>query len=616
MLNATVAEEFAESSVNPCDVEQWTELLNSRVACLSQLGARYAHLQLPSRAQLVSHPVRRLTLKHPAFIDAVPSLRRVDMTEKLLDPVADELTAEACYRVAQLLCGSLNVQLRAGLLGYPHQKSAINGGQRKRYKMARHSHVRYVNQAGQTLIDSVVAPPQNARAFFQNTARDAVRKTILVFGEPMAELSRALLGGILAETFKNVHIVANAAVDESLVARLCPDIVLTVARGEPAGSVPEDSAGVIARFEQDERVVADSSHSGALREIELLGSETYELAAPITVQGGCVNDVADTFMKTRPVKLYEAENVDVFFDGPRIHVADVNGVELMCTGVPSAEELPRSNPLVRRKRLSGTSFLLGASSGAHCYYHWMVELLPRLGMLQQHGIDISGIDHFLIREISGNWQLETLAQLGIGPDRIVETRKRPRIHCDQLFHVDHAGGINLKMHRFVPQWLKHLFPLAPAPDAPKRLYIGRPEGVRRGVINELELAPILEHHGVTRVVMEGLSVAEQARLLSGAELVIAPHGGALTNMVFCRPGTRIVELLSRHVYPYYHGLAACCGHVYYAALQDPERDYSRLVSHDIAQLHASAAQQRSTSKEGFSVDPEILASLLNRVSRR
>ncbi len=39
-----------------------------------------------------------------------------------------------------------------------------------------------------------------------------------------------------------------------------------------------------------------------------------------------------------------------------------------------------------------------------------------------------------------------------------------------------------------------------------------------------------------------MSVKEQVKLFAEAELVVAAHGAALTNLVFCSPGTRIVEL--------------------------------------------------------------------------
>jgi hypothetical protein len=49
-----------------------------------------------------------------------------------------------------------------------------------------------------------------------------------------------------------------------------------------------------------------------------------------------------------------------------------------------------------------------------------------------------------------------------------------------------------------------------------------------------------------------LSVAQQAALLAEAEVVLAIHGSGLTNIVFCQPGTKVVELFSPYyVYPCY-----------------------------------------------------------------
>ena len=40
-----------------------------------------------------------------------------------------------------------------------------------------------------------------------------------------------------------------------------------------------------------------------------------------------------------------------------------------------------------------------------------------------------------------------------------------------------------------------------------------------------------------------MSLADQVRLFSGADVIVAPHGAELTNLGFCRPGTQIIELL-------------------------------------------------------------------------
>ncbi|MFT5044537.1 MAG: capsular polysaccharide biosynthesis protein, partial [Porticoccaceae bacterium] len=116
--------------------------------------------------------------------------------------------------------------------------------------------------------------------------------------------------------------------------------------------------------------------------------------------------------------------------------------------------------------------------------------------------------------------------------------------------------------------------------------------------------------------MEGMSVTEQAALLSRADALMAPHGGALTNMVFCKPGIPVIELMSRHVYPYYYGLSGLCSHRYHAIMEDPAADYPRLVNHRIAQAHADPELQWRTQNESFSVDLGAIEQMLEKLATR
>ena len=87
---------------------------------------------------------------------------------------------------------------------------------------------------------------------------------------------------------------------------------------------------------------------------------------------------------------------------------------------------------------------------------------------------------------------------------------------------------------------------------------------------------------------------------------------ALTNMLFCRPGIKVVELFGRHVYPFYYGLAQCCGHKYYAILEDTS-DFKQLIRHSSAEAVGSAEFQRQTREKSFDVDPSLLAEMLDNL---
>ena len=85
-----------------------------------------------------------------------------------------------------------------------------------------------------------------------------------------------------------------------------------------------------------------------------------------------------------------------------------------------------------------------------------------------------------------------------------------------------------------------------APSEPtRRIYITR--GQQRGsriVENEPELVALLGARGFSMVDPGTLSVAEQIRLFAEAECIVAPHGGALTNLAFASPGTSVIELFA------------------------------------------------------------------------
>ncbi|NJR64980.1 MAG: glycosyltransferase family 61 protein, partial [Leptolyngbyaceae cyanobacterium CRU_2_3] len=89
------------------------------------------------------------------------------------------------------------------------------------------------------------------------------------------------------------------------------------------------------------------------------------------------------------------------------------------------------------------------------------------------------------------------------------------------------------MPQWACEWLREIFlpeTDPKLPEQPRRLYISRSQTDNRRVINEAALMHRLQNFGFQCVRLEALSVLEQAALLATAEMVIAPHGGGLTNL--------------------------------------------------------------------------------------
>ena len=58
--------------------------------------------------------------------------------------------------------------------------------------------------------------------------------------------------------------------------------------------------------------------------------------------------------------------------------------------------------------------------------------------------------------------------------------------------------------------------------------------------------------------LESMPLADQIRMFYSADAVVGAHGGGLANLVFCRPGTVVVECFHK-VNPCYYVLAGLAG---------------------------------------------------------
>ena len=171
-------------------------------------------------------------------------------------------------------------------------------------------------------------------------------------------------------------------------------------------------------------------------------ASSFEVKPELTIE-------RDKQMVSSPVALKTVTNASVYLTGGRHAVASSAG-DLISHHRVSASVLA-DLPWQTGNRLSGRTLLLGNSAGAACYYHWMMDLLPKLGYLQKAGIDLNSIDHFLVREISSEFQRETLSLLGIDSSRITECANHPFHLCDELLVLNLDHNISFGMNPFVPR---------------------------------------------------------------------------------------------------------------------------------------------------------------------
>ncbi|QBX35479.1 glycosyltransferase family 61 protein [Paracoccus liaowanqingii] len=106
--------------------------------------------------------------------------------------------------------------------------------------------------------------------------------------------------------------------------------------------------------------------------------------------------------------------------------------------------------------------------------------------------------------------------------------------------------------------------LANVGPTPRLIWMDRDEGGEaraRGLSGHEPLLAELTARGFEKVIFERLSPLEQIATMNRADIVIAPHGAGLANMVFAKPGARVIELANRQIQLHRWGDFFKCAHV-------------------------------------------------------
>lgn len=211
------------------------------------------------------------------------------------------------------------------------------------------------------------------------------------------------------------------------------------------------------------------------------------------------------------------------------------------------------------------------------YYHWTIQCLPSL------------ILYFSLKNIYANLKIllpadipefaaQYLSSLNIDAKEEVEFLS----HGDKLFFADKIvypsvlGGEfsfntsetllsfgNANFERFLKNGLPsfNLF----SKNKSKILYCSRLDSPYRKITNEGALVDVLKNKYDARIfVSTGQSIKEQARKFYEAEIIISPHGAGMSNVIYCRSNTVIIELIpDKYINPCFATLALNKGCRYY-----------------------------------------------------
>lgn len=193
------------------------------------------------------------------------------------------------------------------------------------------------------------------------------------------------------------------------------------------------------------------------------------------------------------------------------------------------------------RRVRGRVLYLVTPEATDNFHHWMIDLLPRLGLVERAGYEIAAFDHVIVNHTARRYQRETLRRLGVAPEKIIRADDSLWVQADSLV-VPSLKPDNQTLPASDAAFLRRKFLPVRAMASQRRLYLSRGDASFRRLRHESDFFPLLRAHGFEIVSPATLDVAGQAQLFAEAEIIVGPAGAAFANLVFASPGTQVVEI--------------------------------------------------------------------------
>lgn len=324
-------------------------------------------------------------------------------------------------------------------------------------------------------------------------------------------------------------------------------------------------------------------------------AETYNLAEPDC----CPDTPAELTREVGKIKFdrpFVCSLRDAWILGPEPIVATPFGDFLLESATGRKNMITRGivkslssgvNPFKRRGKPNFYDYdrlclLTGPLSEA--YAHWFHDYLTRLEGLE-HYIRVTGNrPPLLVQSDPPSWMSRSLQYLGYTSDDLVKWDESIGRVKELVIPSVRANCVikgrkdPRQMHRTGYSYRKRIIEECQDPAAdlsPSNvIFINREDAPTRRVLNRDEVLDELTEYDVNSITMSNHPFQEQVSLMQDADVIVAPHGAGLLNMLWANDAA-VVEIFGSHVTAGNMSLANNIGHEYFCVNATPKgRDIS------------------------------------------
>ena len=202
------------------------------------------------------------------------------------------------------------------------------------------------------------------------------------------------------------------------------------------------------------------------------------------------------------------------------------------------------------KKFSGTVLNLSQGGSGNNYFHFIFDIVPRIYISQK--IIKQKIDLYYVSSPK-KWQIKIFEILGISKKKLIDSSKFKHIFADRIICIDHPWynkGYFQNEVKKIPKWIilinREIF-LKGSKNfkSPKKIFLDRSTSKFNHckVFNQYQLNKFIRKNNFGNYSPENLSHEKQISLFKNASIILGAHGAALTNIIFCKPNTKVIEII-------------------------------------------------------------------------
>ena len=196
------------------------------------------------------------------------------------------------------------------------------------------------------------------------------------------------------------------------------------------------------------------------------------------------------------------------------------------------------------------------------FFHTLTEEIATLLAIRNEYPEIRVIAHI----DTPKWALELLHELNFEYQLV---RERALL-VEELLCATSVGSFSSKEFALFSRTVEHL-----ESQVGSKIFLSRSKLSRNDEELEEEILKVLLHEGFVIVVPDELSIHEQIAVIRRASSIVSFHGGALSHLVWCDKGTKVLEIFNHPYRSYDFARIAIEGGLIYSAVDTSNQEFDR-----------------------------------------